>query len=194
MMRALASRSMSANELAEEFSVTRRQVYRDLNRIEEQGHPLTRGGEGGDSSWQLPLGYKGLPPIALSPYELMSLQLARADLSYLEGTPFVEDLDATLGKLRAALPDKTLNHLERLVEVFAPLAQPFRKYGAQAALLCDLRKALLLQLTTGRGKPGDLCVHRRVFNRQRLHQALAYLPNLVSTKPGLAHYAPLFIA
>jgi predicted DNA-binding transcriptional regulator YafY len=147
MTRALASRSITVKELAYEFSISRRQVYRDLNSIAEQGHPLTRNGEGADSSWQLPLGYKGLPPIALSPYELMSLQLARADLSYLDGTPFVEDLDQTLAKLRAALSDKVLNHLDRLVQVFAPLAKPIRKYAGQAGLLRDLRKALLLQLT-----------------------------------------------
>jgi predicted DNA-binding transcriptional regulator YafY len=138
---------MSVNELAHEFDVSRRQVYRDLERIEEQGHPLTRNEDGGDSSWQLPLGYKGIPPITLSPYELMSLQLARADLSYLDGTPFVEDLDATVGKLHAVLPHKTLNHLERLVHVFAPLAKPIRRYAGQADLLRDLRKALLLQFT-----------------------------------------------
>jgi predicted DNA-binding transcriptional regulator YafY len=40
MMRALASRSITLNELAHEFGITRRQVYRDLNCIEEQGHPL----------------------------------------------------------------------------------------------------------------------------------------------------------
>lgn len=155
-MRALASRSITLNDLAREFGVTRRQVYRDLQRIEEEGHPLVRNGEGGASSWQLPLGYKGLPPITLSPYELMSLQLARADLAYLNGTPFIEDLDQTLAKVRASLPDKTLNHLERL-QVFAPLSKPIRKYGSQALLLRDLRKALLLQLTAELEyvKPGE---------------------------------------
>lgn len=134
------------NDLAQEFGVSRRQVYRDLERIEEEGHPLTQTGEAGDCSWQLPLGYKGLPPITLSPYELMSLQLARADLAYLNGTPFIDDLDHTLAKLRAALPNKTVNHLDRLLQVFAPLPKPLRKYGGQASLLRDLRKALLLQL------------------------------------------------
>jgi hypothetical protein len=40
MIRALASRSITVNELAEEFSITRRQVYRDLEGIEEQGHSV----------------------------------------------------------------------------------------------------------------------------------------------------------
>jgi proteasome accessory factor B len=157
MMRVLTTRSITVNELAHEFGVSRRQVYRDLACIAEQGHPLTQTDEGTESSWQLPLNYKGLPPIAITPYELMSLQLARADLSYLDGTPFVEDLNQTLAKLRAALPDKVLNHVDRLVHVFAPLAKPIRKYGGQAGLLRDLRKALLLQLTVELEylKPGE---------------------------------------
>ena len=45
MMRAVASRSFTINELAHEFHISRRQVYRDLNGIAEQGHPLTQNGE-----------------------------------------------------------------------------------------------------------------------------------------------------
>lgn len=40
MMRALAARSLTVNELAEEFGITRRQVYRDLTHLEAEGHPL----------------------------------------------------------------------------------------------------------------------------------------------------------
>ena len=40
MLRALASRSMTVKDLTEAFEVTKRQVYRDLGQIQEQGHPL----------------------------------------------------------------------------------------------------------------------------------------------------------
>ena len=147
MVRTLACRASTINELAQEFDITRRQVYRDLQRIEEEGHPLTSSEEPGEHLWQLPLGYRGLPPLTLSPYELMSLQLARAELAHLDGTPFVEDLDNTLAKVRASLPAKTINHYDRILQVFAPLPKPIRSYGHKATLLRDLRKALLLQLT-----------------------------------------------
>ncbi len=137
---------MTINELAHEFEITRRQVYRDLERLEEEGHPLTLSDVSGERSWQLPLGYKGLQPITLSPYELMSLQLARSGLAYLEGTPFLDDLDQTLAKIRTSLPEKTSNHWDRLLQVFTPLPRPLKTYGGQASLLRDLRKALLLQL------------------------------------------------
>lgn len=41
MIRTLASRAVTVNEVAESFAITRRQVYRDLSRIQEDGHPLT---------------------------------------------------------------------------------------------------------------------------------------------------------
>lgn len=145
MMRTLARRAVTITDLADEFQVTRRQVYRDLDRIQEEGHPLTQSDGSGEKTWQLPLGYKGLPPITVSPYELMSLHLAKSHLGYLKGTPFAEDLDGVISKIESGLPAKTVNHLERIVQVFSPLQRPFRFYNKQKAILSDLRKALLLQ-------------------------------------------------
>lgn len=147
MMRTLASRDVTINELADEFGITRRQVYRDLAEIEKEGHPLERSDGSGEQTWRLPLGYKGLPPLTLTLYDLMSLRLARANLSHLDGTPFVEDLDATISKIASSLPAKTANHLERIVQVFALLQRGSRSYAGKKELLQQLRKALLLQLT-----------------------------------------------
>lgn len=145
MMRTLASRAVTIADLAEEFQVTRRQVYRDLDRIQEEGHPLAQSDGPGEKTWQLPLSYKGLPPITVSPYELMALHLAKRHLNYLKGTPFVEDLDGVISKVESGLPTRTVNHLERIVQVFSPLQRPLRFYDKQKAILSDLRKALLLQ-------------------------------------------------
>jgi len=157
MMRTLASRAVTINELAGEFGITRRQVYRDLAEIEDEGHPLERSDGSGEQTWQLPLGYKGLPPITLTPYDLMSLQLARANLSHLDGTPFIEDLDTTIAKITASLPAKTANHLERIVQAITLHPRAVRFYSGKKDLLLNLRKALLLQRTVGiiYRKPGD---------------------------------------
>lgn len=109
LVRILASRSVTIRDLADQLLVTPRQVRRDLHRIEEEGHPLSYSEDGGERNWQLPLGYRGAPPIAISPYELMTLYLAKSQLQYLEGTPFVEDLDRVIAKVEAALPQKTHN-------------------------------------------------------------------------------------
>lgn len=147
MMRTLSSRAVTVNDLAGEFSITRRQVYRDLAQIEEEGHPLEQSDGSGERTWQLPLGYKGFPQIAISQYELMSLHLAKSHLAYLKGTPFVGDLDSVIAKVEAGLPAKIANHLERIVQVFAPLHRGTRSYLEKADLLRRLRTALLLQLT-----------------------------------------------
>lgn len=143
MMRTLASRAVTVTDLAQEFGITRRQAYRDLQQIEECRYPL----EQHDGLWQLPLGYKGLPQIPVSHYELMSLYLAKSHLAYLAGTPFAEDLDCLTKKMEAGLPDKTVNHLERIVQVFAPRMRSIRPYGKQKDVLAGIRKALLLQLS-----------------------------------------------
>ncbi|HKN85837.1 MAG TPA: WYL domain-containing protein, partial [Nitrospiraceae bacterium] len=147
MLRALAARAFTINELAEEFAITRRQVYRDLNQIEAEGHPLVQRADLGERVWQLPLGYKGLPPITVSPHELLSLHIARAHLSYLTGTPFLEDLDAVIKKIQAGLPVKTTNHLDRIIHASFHVARPTRSYHMQRSILDVLRRALLLQRT-----------------------------------------------
>ena len=145
MLRALASRSMTVKDLAEAFEVTKRQVYRDLGQIQEQGHPLEQSDGEGEKTWCLPPGYKGLPPITVSPYELMALHFAKRHLDYLTGTPFVEDLDSLIKKVEGGLSHKVFNHLARINQVFLPRSGPVRDYSGQKVLLKQLQKALLLQ-------------------------------------------------
>lgn len=142
----------TVGDLAEELHVTKRQIHRDIQQLEESGYPL----EQEEGRWKLPAGFKGLE-VTVSPYELMSLHLAQSHLAYLKGTPFVDDLEAIIKKVEAGLPDKTRNHLERIVTTFAPLQRPARDYAAQKNVLDSLRKALLRQLTVvlrGYQKPG----------------------------------------
>jgi predicted DNA-binding transcriptional regulator YafY len=142
----------TVGELAEELQVTKRQVHRDLQQLEESGYPL----EQEEGRWNLPVGFKWLE-VTVSPYELMSLHLAQSHLAYLKGTAFVDDLESVIRKVEAGLPDKIRNHLERIVTTFAPLQRPARDYAAQKNVLNSLRKALLRQLTValrGYQKPG----------------------------------------
>lgn len=178
MMRTLASRAVTINELAQEFSVSSRQVRRDLDEIEAKGHPLTSDSDdAGEKTWQLPLGYKGLPPVTLTRYELMPLQMARSNLSYLKNTPFMEDLDAVIAKVAASLPPKTANHLERIVKVFAPIQRGTRSYAEKKDLLQKLRTALLLQLTV------NLAYKKPDANKASIYQVDPYA--LVLYEQGL---------
>lgn len=152
MLRRLSGGATVA-ELAEELHVTKRQIHRDLQQIEDSGYPL----EQDEGRWRLPPGFKGLE-VAVSPNELMSLHLALSHLTYLKGTPFIEDLETIIKKVEASLPDKVRNHLERIITTFAPLQRPVRAYAAQRPVIESVRKALLRQLTIvlhGYRKPGE---------------------------------------
>ena len=139
-------------ELAEEFHITKRQVHRDLQHLEESGFPLLQE----DGRYRLPPGFKGME-IVVSPYELMSLYLAKSHLDYLQNTSLFDDMENVLRKIEAGLPDRVKNHIERIVTSFAPLQRPIRGYAEKKAVLEALRKALLHQRTAvllGYRKPG----------------------------------------
>lgn len=136
------TRGATVAELAEEFHITKRQVHRDLQHLEESGFPLVHE----DGRYTLPHGFKGME-IAVSPYELMSLYLAKNHLDYLKGTPFLGDLEAVIHKVEAGLSDRVKNHIERIVTSFAPLQRPVRAYAEKNRVLDSLRKALLRQHT-----------------------------------------------
>lgn len=143
----------SVGELADELQVTKRQVHRDLQQLEDSGYPL----EQEEGRWRLPAGFKGLE-VTVSPYEIMSLHLAQSHLAYLRRTPFVDDLESVIRKVEAGLPDKVRNHLERIVTAFAPLQRPIRAYAAQKQVIESVRKALLRQrrvVLHGYRKPGE---------------------------------------
>jgi proteasome accessory factor B len=146
------TRGATVVELAEEFQITKRQVHRDLQHLEESGFPLVQE----EGRYTLPPGFKGME-VVVSPYELMSLYLAKSHLDYLKGTPLLDDLETVLHKVEAGLPDKVKNHIERIVTSFAPLQRPARAYAEKKTILESLRKALLRQHTVvlrGYQKPG----------------------------------------
>jgi len=179
MLRALSSREMTVKELAQDFKISRRQVYRELTRIEEDGHPLEQSDGDGEKTWRLPLGYKGLPQIAVTPYELMALHCAKSHMDYLRGTPLVEHLDALIGKVESALPHKVANHLARINDVFLPRQAPLRDYSRQGEVLEKLQKALLLQrtVTLHHVRPGyeESAEHRVDPYRLLFHQFGLYV-------------------
>jgi predicted DNA-binding transcriptional regulator YafY len=136
----------TVDELAEECGVTRRTVYRDLDAIRDAGYPLTTELEAdGRTLYRFITGFKKFPPITFSLEELMTLYLCRGQLSFLQGTPFQDDLDAIFSRIRSSLPPRSVAHLERIAETASPKFQGQRNYAAKKELLKELRKALLYQ-------------------------------------------------
>ena len=53
---------ITIGELAEEFGVTKRTLYRDLKALEEAGYPLISEITDGTTYWKLEASFRGVPP------------------------------------------------------------------------------------------------------------------------------------
>jgi len=136
---------ISIEELAQETGVNRRTIHRDLNAIAEAGYPLTADWAGDRKLYRFITGFKDVPPISFSLQELLTLYFLRSSLDILQGTPFHDDLEAIFRKVNSVLPPRYAAHLERISRITIPLLQGRRDYSRAAAVLTDLRRALLLQ-------------------------------------------------
>jgi predicted DNA-binding transcriptional regulator YafY len=93
----------SARELASQFEVSARTIYRDIEALSALGVPIysERGRHGGI---RLLEGYF-LPPVHLTPREALALLLGVTFLGSLGAQPFTADLDTAAQKLIAAVPE-----------------------------------------------------------------------------------------
>ena len=64
---------ITIGELAEEFGVTKRTLYRDLKALEEAGYPLLSEGVEGTTYWKLEPSFKGVSPVTFTLNELLAL-------------------------------------------------------------------------------------------------------------------------
>jgi len=136
---------ISIDELAEGSGVNRRTIHRDLQAISEAGYPLTAEWSGDRKLYRFITGFKNVPPIGFSLQELLTLYFLRSHLETLQGTPFQDDLENIFRKINSALPPRYAAHLERLSRISLPIMLGVRDYSKAAALLTELRKALLFQ-------------------------------------------------
>lgn len=105
-----------AAELAEQFEVSVRTIYRDMDALSELGIPFYSQ-TGRNGGFQLLEGYR-LPPIMFSEREAISLVLGIALLRSLQARPYAADLDLAAGKLIQALPSvlqQTLHHAQQRI-------------------------------------------------------------------------------
>lgn len=145
IIRTLCSRGMTRVEWEEEFQVDRRHIYDYLQAIEQLGYVFAEHEGTGERLWQIEGGYQSIKPEPATLSELLALYLAKADLNYLAGTPFVDDLERLCRKVEAGLPEKTAAKIKQMVQVFVPVQRPQRSYEKQAGILGELQKALLFQ-------------------------------------------------
>lgn len=113
---------VTAEQLAERFSVTVRTIYRDLDALRDAALPLQaeRGPGGG---YALDRAYT-LPPVNLTPREAALLVVLGRFATETRLVPFIDTLDAALSKVRGALTAgqqrEALAHADKLVFAAVP--------------------------------------------------------------------------
>lgn len=103
---------VTAEELTEEFGISRRTVYRDINFLEESGFPIERLETAEKTAYRLPSDFRGAPLPTFSLSELMALRLSKNQLRYLKGTPLHKDFDSIYRKIEKILPARFSNQME----------------------------------------------------------------------------------
>lgn len=111
-----AKRSFTAGELAEEFSVSKRTILRDLQVLESIGFPLYSkvGAAGGYHV----LKERILPPIAFSESEVKSIFFAYQSLEYYNDLPFEQETISVLKKFLNCIPNDIQYNIENIRRKF----------------------------------------------------------------------------
>jgi predicted DNA-binding transcriptional regulator YafY len=130
---------MRAQDFAQQFEISERTVYRDIQALCEVGVPiLAMPGEG----YRLMEGYY-LPPISFSPEEARALYLSISMLSGLTDPGPTQTAALTaLEKIRAVLPSATLRQLEALQAIINFYSLPGPKINFDDKTFLRLQEAI----------------------------------------------------
>lgn len=111
---ALQQQPETAGRLADKFEVSKRTILRDMQALSEIGVPLyaTAGPSGG---FRLMDGFK-LAPLQLDAQEALTVMFALRSLTQMADTPFHQARWTVLDKIKAIMPEQTLQRIEPLLE------------------------------------------------------------------------------
>jgi predicted DNA-binding transcriptional regulator YafY len=140
-----AGRWTSSAKLATDYGVTERTIRRDIEALQEAGFPLYDDRVDGKRVWRLVEGYKQRLTQSFTLAELAALYFSRNMLSFLGGAPFAQDLESAFGKIREALPAKSLAFLSRIQDLFSARPDPWKDYSKKQDVISGLIDAILHQ-------------------------------------------------
>ena len=127
----------TAQEIADQFEVSRRTILRDVQALSEMGVPvIAREGSGG--GYALPEDYT-LAPLALSAREAFLLILALSSIKRPGQMLFNRERTSLEAKLRALLPRASLENLQRMLD---KVNIEVANHGGPAPLLDELVEAV----------------------------------------------------
>lgn len=124
-----------AEEIAEEFAISIRTVYRDIAALAEAGVPVV--GEAG-VGYSIMRGYH-LPPVHFTTEEATALITANILVDRFADNSLRSSMNSALAKIRAVLPPDHQDHIARLER---RMSIPNPPHPTQAANLFSIQKAL----------------------------------------------------
>ena len=140
-----AGRYTTAQDLADEHGVTERTIRRDIEALQEAGFPLYDERVDGRKIWRLVDGYKQRLTQTFTLAELSALYFSKNLMSFLGGAPFAADLESAFGKIKEALPARSLPYLARVQDLFAARPDPWKDYSGKQDTINQLIDAVLHQ-------------------------------------------------
>lgn len=121
-------RGKSAADLAREFEYHWRTVYRDLEALQLAGFPIFTDRVDGKNNWSILDSARQHIPIPLDLTEVMALYFSRGLMRVLKNTVFYESLESFFHKIKATLPDETIQYLEKIEQSFEIGSKPYKRY------------------------------------------------------------------
>lgn len=140
LLRTLKSRQHGATikELATEFRVSQKTIGRDLNLLRRLAFPIVEAvGEHGRKSWMMS-DISGLPALSFTLEEAAALYLGQQFLEVFAGTLFWQGAHSAFAKIRAALGEPALRHLQKLATSVHLTQTGTVDYESRAQLIDEL--------------------------------------------------------
>lgn len=131
---------VTAEEIAYRFEISKRTVYRDLKALEEAGVPV--GAEPGKGYFLIE-GYH-LPPVMFTNQEASALLTAEKIIEKMADKSVNEQYKSAMYKIKAVLPEKEKNYLDRLntnIEILH--VRPGALADAPNNYILDIQRALV---------------------------------------------------
>lgn len=130
-------RRVRAQDLADQFEVSKRTIYRDLSALNQMGIPLAAlPGEG----FELVEGYY-IPPLMFTENEAVALILGSRLLTQQAAGSLMRSADQALAKITVALPEQVRMRAETLTNIIGFIT-PSEKFNLDDPQLLALQKAI----------------------------------------------------
>lgn len=107
-------RGMSAAEMSVELGTPLRNIYRDLQALQDGGFPMYTERDGKHSRWKLMDGYSKQIRFPFTTTELIALHVSRDILRVLEGTVFQESIESLFDKITTSLPPQMISFIDNI--------------------------------------------------------------------------------